>query len=304
MAYSLHDEQDAPRLTPAVQWIIAINVAIFFLQKVLFNDGDMWRWLGFDTSDLSSPASAWAILTYMFVHGGFWHLALNMYSLYVFGPRVEHAWGSASRFTMFYLWCGLGGWLFHILFARHAALIGASAAIFGVMLAYAMRWPDDEVLFMGLVPMKVKWLVAGLAALNLAQGTLDVPSGTAYFAHLGGFAFGFLWLRMPSGQSLDRLKQRVAQVPDIPDETPRAVPRSLPRPRERQSDVDEVVAKSKAVVAKRPAPPAATIRPRRDARTEALDMVLDKISRQGLDSLTPDERRLLEEMSKRLKDRE
>jgi membrane associated rhomboid family serine protease len=300
MAYSITDEQDVPRITPAVQWLIGLNVLIYFLQLTVVPPEAMWGALGFELRDLDSW---WTVFTYMFVHGGFWHLALNMYMLWIFGPRLEHSW-TPGRFTMFYLWCGLGGWLFHLLFARNAPIIGASAATLGVMLAYAMRWPDDEVLAFWIVPMKVKWLVALLVGINLINGaaSLTAPgSGVAYFAHLGGLAFAWLWMRTPSAQSLDRLRQRVSQVPDIPDETPRAIPRSLPRSRERTNEVDEVVAKSKAIVAKRPAPPTVATNAPRDERSAKLDMVLDKISQKGLASLTHDERRLLEEMSKELR---
>jgi len=181
-------------------------------------------------------------------------------------------------------------------------LIGASAAVFGVMLAYAMRWPDEEVLLFGVVPIKVKWLVTGLVVTHLVMGvaTMNQGSGVAYFAHLGGLAFGWLYLRTPTPQSIDRLRQRVSQLPDLPDETPRAIPRSLPRTRERGNEIDEIVAKSKAMVTKRQPiapPPVRTL----NKRADALNLVLDKISEQGLDSLTGEERRLLEEMSRQLR---
>ena len=310
MAYpSSYSEHDAPRITPAVQWLIAINVAIYFLQLTLVGP-TMQQFLGFQLSDL--PGSLWTVVTYMFVHGGFWHVTLNMYTLWVFGPRVEHEWGAAA-FTRFYIWCGLGGWLFHLLFGPAAPLVGASAAVYGVMLAYAMRWPDDELMLFGVIPLRVKWFVAMLVVGSLIQGmglTIDGPNGEsggpgiAYLAHLGGFAFAWLYLRTPSSQSLDRLKQRIAQVPDVTDETPRAVPRSLPRSRdrERESEVDEIVAKSKAVLTKRPAAPAAS-QPRQPGQPpSALDAVLDKISRTGIESLTPDERKLLDEASRKLRD--
>ena len=302
MSYPTTDEHDYPRITPAVQALIAINVAIYFLQLTLVGPENMWKWLGFEMRDLQH--AWWTIFTYMFVHKGFWHLALNMYTLWLFGPRVEHAWGGGA-FTRFYLWCGLGGWLFHLVFVQGGVLLGASAAVFGVMLAYAMRWPDDEVLFFGVVPMKVKWLVVLMVFLNLVQGVasgvVGAGSDVAYFAHLGGLAFGWLYVRTPSAQSLDRLRHRISQVPDLPDETPRAIPRSLPRPRERTSEVDEIVAKSKAVAAKRPAALVPTAQPPRDAKRDELNRVLDKISQKGIASLTSDERRLLEEMSKRLR---
>ncbi|GAC1477326.1 MAG: rhomboid family intramembrane serine protease [Gemmatimonadaceae bacterium] len=301
MSYGLTDDQDRPRITPAVQALIAANVFIYFVQLTVVSEADMWGALAFQMKDLQR--AWWTIGTYMFVHAGVWHLAVNMYTLWLFGPRVEHHWDSRS-FTLYYLWCGVGGWLAHVLFVRDGFLLGASAAVLGVSLAYAMRWPDDEVLFFGFVPMKVKWLVVFTTLFNLVNGIWDATSGTgvsgtAYFAHLGGLVFGFFWLRTPPSQSVDRLRRRVAAVPDIPDETPRAVPRSLPRPRERQSEADEVVAKSKAVVMRRPtaADPGAP----REQKVDALNTILDKISNTGLSSLTQQERGVLEELSKQLK---
>src|SRR5687768_6815421 len=298
MSYAFADEQEPPRITPAVKWLIAANVAVMFLQLTIVGPAQMQNWLGFQLSDLQG--SWWKIFTYMFVHGGLVHLALNMYTLWLFGRRVEHVW-TPGGFTRYYIWCGLGGWLFHLLVSRDGHLVGASAAVFGVMLAYAMRWPDDEVLLFGVVPMKVKWMVTMLVVLNLVAGimTLGPGGGVAYFAHLGGLAFGWLYLRTPSAQSIDRLRQRVSQLPDVPDETPRAIPRSLPRTRERGNEIDEIVAKSKAVVTKRQpiVPPVRTI----SKRADALNLVLDKISEQGLDSLTSEERRLLEDMSRQLR---
>ena len=301
MAYPFTDETETPRITPAVQWLIALNVAVFLLQLTLVSPADMQRALGFEARDL--PHAWWTAFTYMFVHGGFWHLALNMYTLWVFGPRVEHSW-SAGGFTRYYVLCGLGGFVAHLLFFHSALLVGASAAIFGVMYAYAKQWPDDEVLFFGVVPMKVKWLVALFVATNLVMGvlSLNAGSGTAYFAHLGGVAAGFLILRSSPAEGLARLRDRIAQVPDVPDEPPRAVPKSLPRTRER-SEIDDIVAKSKAMAAARrpvaPAPPAKV--PAAPGKSEELNLVLDTISEHGLESLTKAERRLLEEMSRKLR---
>ena len=300
MSYAFADEQDPPQITPAVKWLIAANVAVMFLQLTIVGAPQMQSWLGFQLSDLQG--SWWKIFTYMFVHGGLLHLGLNMYTLWLFGRRVEQVW-TPGGFARYYIWCGLGGWLFHLLVSRDGQLIGASAAVFGVMLAYAMRWPDDEVLLFGIVPMKVKWLVAMLVVINLVWGIRSIGSqggGVAYFAHLGGLAFGWLYLRTPSAQSIDRLRQRVSQLPDVPDETPRAIPRSMPRTRERGNEIDEIVAKSKAVVTKRQ-PVIQSPTKARGKRSEALNLVLDKISEQGLESLTSEERRLLEDMSRQLR---
>ena len=301
MGLAYTDDTDYPRLTKAVQWLIAINVAIYFLQLTVVGAQNMLPALGFSADDLSR--SWWTIGTYMFVHGGFWHLALNMYTLYIFGPRVEHAW-SAGEFTRYYVLCGLGGWFFHLLFARESLLIGASAAVLGVTLAYASRWPDDEVLLFGVVPLKVKWMVALMVALNLIGGMSEGQGGgVAYLAHLGGLAAGWLYLRTASGSGgVDRFKQRVTPATDIPDETPRAIPRSMPRAREKGNEIDDIIARSNAAVSRRPAPPSPPLGAKGVKRMSDIDMVLDKISQQGIESLSDDEKRMLEEMSKELRD--
>ena len=301
MAVTYADETDYPRLTKAVQWLIAINVAIYFLQVTVVGPQNMLPALGFEARDLSH--AWWTIVTYMFAHGGFWHLALNMYTLYLFGPRVEHAW-SAGEFTRYYILCGLGGWFFHLLFARDALLIGASAAVLGVTLAYAVRWPDDEVYLFGMVPLKVKWMVAILVVMNLVGGMADSAGGVAYLAHVGGLATGWLYLRTSSSAGgLERFKQRVSPIPDVPDETPRAIPRSLPRAREKGNEIDEIIARSNAAVARRPLTQTRPLGTKDGKRMSDIDLVLDKISQRGIDSLTTDEKRLLEEISRELRDR-
>lgn len=301
MAVTVSDDIDTPRLTKAVQWLLAINVAVYFLQVTVVGGQNMLPLLGFQAHDL--PGSWWTIGTYMFVHGGFWQLALNMYMLYVLGPRVEHAW-SATEFTKLYIAAGLGGWLFHLVFAREALLVGSSAAVLGVSLAYAMHWPDDEVFLLGVLPLRVKWMILLLVSLNLIVGMAGGggSGGIVYLAHLGGLAGGLLYLRSAStGARLERIRQRVSPVPDLPDETPRAVPRSMPRAREKGNDIDDVVSRSNAALARRPAP---EIRPddtKAAARTSELDIVLDKISQHGIESLTSSERRLLEEWSRELR---
>jgi membrane associated rhomboid family serine protease len=302
MSYGVNDEQDYPRITPAVKWLIAINVAIAFLQITIVSPSETQLYLGFQSTDFSSN-QWWSLLTYMFVHGGAVHLLLNMYMLWVFGPRLEYSWGQ-SAFIRFYLWCGVGGALMHLLIGGGGVLIGASAAIMGVMFGYANSWPDEEVLFFGVIPMKVKWLVTLFVAVNLVSGisSLGATGGVAYFAHLGGIAAAFVYMHLPTFGGLDRIRHRISPVADETDEPPRAVPRSLPRNREKMSEIDEIVAKSNAATPRRNSP----VMPPRKVESnpvagEALDLVLDKISERGLDSLTAAERKLLEDMSKELR---
>jgi membrane associated rhomboid family serine protease len=302
---------EARRLTPAVQALIAINVAILFLQWTVVSGSDVFAVLGFQ--DGSLQRTLWSALTYSFAHYGFWHLAVNMYALFAFGPRLESAMGTRA-FALYYLWCAVGGAIAYMVFVRTGILVGASAAVLGVMFGYAQQWPDEEVLLLGVLPVRAWTVVLLFAVANLALGMAgagDVPGGerVVYLAHLGGLAFGWLYFRTPPAASIERLRQRISPAPDYPDEVPpRAVPRTLPRQRgsaqPQRDEVDEVVAKSHAIAARQPTPrPAvpAPPRPASDARTAELDRVLDKISAGGLASLTPADRAVLEEMARRLR---
>ena len=319
-------ESEQFRLTPAVQAIIAFNLLVMLAQTAV-GYPDTRAWLGFDTAGF--PGHWWSPVTYMFVHSGLTPLLVNAYALYLFGPRVERQWGSGAfppsdtprpvswsgggtsrRFAGFYLLCGLGGVACQLLFFRTGTLVGASAAVFGVMTAYAMQWPDDEVMFLFVFPVRARALMVGLLVFSVvmgvagADGSAGATTGTnlTYFAHLGGVFAAYVYMRMAStSPNMDQVRQRVANLPEA-DEPPRAIPRNPPR-RERADEVDDVVAKSKATIAKRVV--AASPSPRRgEARPDELDRVLDKISQHGIDSLTSDERNVLEEMSKRFRGRE
>jgi membrane associated rhomboid family serine protease len=295
--------QPSRRMGAAVAWLLGLNVAVYFLQVTVASPDDMFAVLGFHSRDLGALGRAWwTIGTYMFVHGGFWHLVLNMYTLWLFGPRVEAAW-TASEFARFYLFCGIGGWFLHLFMAGDSVLIGASAAVMGVMLAYATLWPHDTVYLFGLVPMSVRWLMLLVVLMNLLGGISASPgSGIAYLAHLGGLGAGWLYLRTSARVSLAGVRRHVEPVPDLPEEElPRAVPKSHRPPR--GHDADDAVARSKAMTARRntaakpqrPEAPAPAVDP--DAAT--LNRVLDKISATGLASLSPEELQLLDAASKR-----
>lgn len=303
----LHDERTSFRLSRAVPVLIALNAAILFLQWTLVSDTDAFALLGFHQG--AFPRVAWTALTYMFVHFGLWHLAVNMYALFVFGPRLEAAMGTRA-FSLYYLWCGIGGAVAHVLFVRSGVLIGASAAVLGVMFGYAQQWPEEEVALFGIVPMRTWTMVMLFALTNLALGLWDADTsvGTdgwhAYLAHAGGLAFAWLYMRTPPAASIERLRQRISPAPDYHDETPRAIPRTLPRARAQRDEVDEIVAKSRAIAAQqqRPAPRVvAPARPAGEAHADAVDRVLDKISSQGMASLTTAEREVLDEMARRLR---
>jgi membrane associated rhomboid family serine protease len=306
MALATYDDVESMRSPVAVFWLMGLCVGVYFLQETLFG-AHIIDALGYSPSDLASR-SLWTLVTYMFVHGGVMHLLLNMWTLWLFGRRVEQSWGP-STFTWYYLWCGLGGWAFHYMFqGESGVLIGASAAILGVAVAYAWQWPDEEVFLFGVLPMKVVWLVVVMAAINVGMAFLDRggAGGTAYAAHFGGMVAGWIYLLAPNGVSVDAIRRRVTNTPDYGDETPRAVPRSSHRQRERETD--DIVAQSKAAVARarpkdtpRDTPRAAPVAVAEKPNT-ALDAVLEKIHSEGLSSLTTAEKLLLDEWSQRLRD--
>lgn len=307
MAYATtYDETE--RRTPATYWLIGLCVAVFFVQETLVGDKNMAYALGYSPGDIASR-SLWTLVTYMFVHANLVHLGFNMWSLWLFGPRVERAMGS-STFTWFYLWCGLGGWAANYMLERNGAwLIGASGAVLGVAVAFAARHPDEEIYLFGVVPMKAKWLVVFFALMNvvMAAVTFDSVHSVAYGAHIGGIVAALIYLHGPSAGSFTRLRNRIAPAPDYGDDTPRPVPRSSPRPRERERerDIDDIVAQSKAAIARAPRRPAVPVvtptAPVAPASGTALDAVLDKIAAEGMTSLTPAEKLLLDEWSQRLK---
>jgi len=261
-------------LTTWVKRLLIANVAVFFLcwlQPVV------GRYLALDPSlVLNRP---WTILTYGFVHGGFWHLAFNMLALFFFGSPLEARWGG-REFLRFYLISVLGGAAFSFVFAYHGTVVGASAAVYGIMLAFAMNWPDAPVYIFGIFPVKAKWLVAGLAGISLLSGVSGVQDGTAHFAHLGGFVAGFLYLKL-----FDSVSARL-----------RRLKKSLPRSR------FSVISGAKNDGGARSTIPVEPRRLRRrdeERLLDEVDRVLDKISESGLASLSPDERRVLDEASRR-----
>ena len=301
--FNAADYEPGLGITPAVQWLVALNVIVYFVQLTSpIGTADVAGWLGLVGT--SFPAQWWTVATYMFVHAGFAHLATNMIMLWIFGPRVERSMGLRS-FVYFYLWCGLGGAVFHLLFAQHGQMVvGASGAVVGVVLAYALKWPDDEVYLLGMISMRARWLAWWTIAINVGMALANVTGlmdgTTAWMAHVGGLAFAWLYLHAPNGSSLDRIRRHVATIPD--EGSPQPIPK-MQRPKRRgdaPQSADEAVARSNALVKRRPATPTLQA-PKPKMRVEDVNALLDKISREGMESLTGDERKMLEEVSRRMR---
>ncbi|HET9634942.1 MAG TPA: rhomboid family intramembrane serine protease [Gemmatimonadaceae bacterium] len=294
----LYETSDSPRVTRAVQWLLALNIGVYFLQLTLFGSDAIYSALALDPARF--PADWWTVLSYMFVHAWLAHLAFNMFTLWMFGPRLEQEWGTRT-FVWFYLCSGIGGAVAHLIFAPHTSVIGASGAISGVLVAYALNWPDEEVYLFGVIPMRSRWLVVALLAMNIIFA-LSPSSRIDWTAHVGGMAFGWIFLKLYSVGGINRVRGWVSAVPDESEDMPRAVPRNRSPMRDRAAGVDEVVERSNAIVL-RESKPIQHVPKQESAKDYAakVNRVLDKISQHGIESLTRDERRLLEEMSRKLR---
>jgi membrane associated rhomboid family serine protease len=268
------------RITPWVLRLIIANAVVLLLMRTIFLSPAMAEALAF------SPATAlrqpWSFFTYMFVHAGLLHLLGNMLMLFVFGTAVENRMGSRT-FILYYLLCGVGAAIFSLGLSTImpvSPFVGASGAVLGVALAFAIYWPDAELIIVPLpMPIRAKTLVTALVGLDVLLYFLTPGDGIAHLAHVGGVAFGYLFFRMHGFT--------------------RRSPHPPPRPVERVVMVQSGAAEPEH---RRPVPPARTRR-RVDADPVAaeVDRVLDKISEKGIASLTPAERNFLDEVAKQKK---
>lgn len=191
--------------------LVVINILMFI--ATLINENFMVT--NFAMFYPASPFfKPWQILTHMFMHGGFWHIFFNMYSLLMFGSILERSLGP-KKFLIFYFVTGLGAVALHtgvewmqarVFIANGAAqayqqllvtpTLGASGAIYGVLIGFAMLYPQARlILIFPPIPVKAKWLVIIFAAIELFSGINGIYEGVAHFAHLGGMLFGWLLIR-------------------------------------------------------------------------------------------------------------
>jgi membrane associated rhomboid family serine protease len=187
-------------LPPATQALLLANVALFFLGELLgpglLSTFALWP--------VGGGFWPWQIGTYSFLHGNFNHLFFNMLGLWMFGGELEQVWGQ-KRFLQFYaasvVAAALTQLLVDFLLGSAAPTIGASGGLFGLLLAFAMIFPNRIILLFFVIPMKAKYLVALYGLLELYQGVYVMNSGVAHFAHLGGMLGGLLTLRYWRGQA-------------------------------------------------------------------------------------------------------
>jgi len=242
-------------VTTWVRNLLIANIVVFFLEQTS---------PGFANALVLVPAylvtRPWTAVTYMFLHASITHIFFNMLGLYFFGPRVEERLG-ARRFLWLYFLSGISGAVLSTLLAPRSPVVGASAAVFGVMLAFAKFWPDVQFLLFFIIPVQARIAVILMVVMALWSGIGGSRSGVADFAHLGGFLGGWLYLQwITRGTGSKRFRSKtVAPVGRDTLSNWKGV------------DVGRI----------------------HEVNRDEVNRILDKISAKGLASLTPQERLFL-----------
>jgi len=256
---------------PVIKSLLISNIAVFVSTMLIgafkYHGSELGEVIGqyLPLYPLERGFHVWQLFTYMFLHGGFTHLLFNMFALWMFGMELENTWGS-RKFFGYYMLCG----------------IGASGAIYGVLIAFGMMFPDRPIFVYFLLPIRARYFVLLYIALELYAGITGTSDGIAHFAHLGGAAIGFVYLlidqdRLPLKQYFRTLKNRAAP-PDLRREYPEHYRRESISDAKYYDLHDEEDRVSQ----------------------QQIDEILDKISQRGYQSLTEEEKKILFEASKKL----
>ena len=284
--------QNIPKITKN---LLLINVLTYLATVVLEMRGiDLAFWGGLHF--FGSPYfEIYQFISYQFLHGSFTHLFFNMFALWMFGCVIERMWGP-KKFLIYYLVCGIGAGLcqelVQFLMGSYSLTIGASGAVYGILLAFGMTFPEERIfIFPFPFPIKAKWFVLIYAAIELFSAVNSAGDGVAHMAHLGGMFFGFLliryWQRHPDinynpgngRQFFDNMKRRSGSRQDwfkgFSPKKPQQ--QSSPRTNSREADME--------------------YNARKQQRQAEIDAILDKIRKSGYDSLTKQEKQRLFEAS-------
>jgi membrane associated rhomboid family serine protease len=211
MGFSVRDRGYGPppmnRMTVGVKWLLIINTALFLVYFFAARStlGELFGPFGLVPRQVLTRFAFWQLFTYLFLHSpyGFSHILLNMLTLWMFGSPLESVWGT-RRFLQYYFFCGIGAGVcvvvLNLLFGSlNTRTIGASGAIYGLLLAFGILFPKAIIYFFGLFPIEARWyvIIMGLVVFLSALG--DSGGTVSHFAHLGGMAFGFAFLRLRMG---------------------------------------------------------------------------------------------------------
>ncbi len=259
------------RISPVIKYLLLINIGIFLFQallKILFGLS-LYNIFGLVPYFFTHKLFIWQPITYMFLHGGIFHIFWNLLALWMFGGEVENAMGS-KNFLRFYVMAGVFAGLCSVLIQinSHVPVIGASGAIFGILAAFGMLFPEKEIMLLIflIIPVKAKakYIALGFAVLTFFQCLLTSLGGVDYFAHLGGLLFGFLYFKNYFGMR------------NFIEAFPKNVSFSI-----KKEKIENYISKETYI-------------------SEEVDPILEKISKEGIHSLTKKEKRILEKAKEKL----
>lgn len=253
--------------TPAVKMLIIANAAIFALQALTHLPPS--NLFGLVPYRVVHDGWIWQLVTYMFLHGGLMHVGFNMLALWMFGTQLERVWGT-REFLRYYFITGIGAGLINVAFNAGSPIptIGASGAIFGLLLAYGVLFPNHLILLYFFIPIKAKYFVILFAALEFLMARSYTADGVAHFAHLGGMAVGLLYLK--GAPYVRRMSWKLGKARRTQQEA-----KQVKLEARRMADLQAV-------------------------RSE-VDYLLDRISKVGYEKLTQQEKDRLEEASRLLR---
>lgn len=184
-----------------VKWLLISNIGIFILFFFLGGTqlGQVFYLAALSPRAVVEHFAVWQLVTYMFLHGGFGHILFNMLTLWMFGIDLERDWGT-RRFLKFYFLCGIGAGICDVavnvaMGTLNTRTIGSSGAIYGLLMAFGLLYPDRVVLMSFLFPIKAKYFVMIIGAIAFMSSFGSAGSGVSNVAHLGGMLFGYVYLR-------------------------------------------------------------------------------------------------------------
>jgi rhomboid family protein len=277
---------------PVIKSLLIINGIVFLIQmlgqNLLIGDTTLEQYIikYFALIPIGYGFLPWQLITYQFMHGGIMHIALNMFALWMFGIEIENIWGS-KKFLFFYLMCGVAAGISQLIFPPLfneplAATIGASGAIFGVLIAFGMMFPDRYIYIYFLLPVKAKYLIIGYVLLEL----YSIPQGgnVAHLAHLGGALAGFIYL-MYERKNNRLFGSYFKSSPKINFNMFKGSSNPFKKKEEKIKDAKYYEVKEDS----------------EEVTQEQIDQILDKIGRSGYQNLSDKEKKILFEASKKMK---
>lgn len=292
-------KQGFMRLPSALRWVLLINISVFLFQAIadLFGLSVINRflieWFALSPSSAENLYQPWRLVTYMFLHGGGFHILFNMLWLWWMGRPVEDTLGPRN-FTVLYLGSGIGGGLIHILLAgvfASAPTIGASGAVFGMMVVFAMLFPYQQIMLLFLPPIQARYLVAGLIVLDILF--LNAGDNIARVVHLGGALWGYLLMKgYHRGYNYDAwvgsIVNRYAGLFSSSSGSGASGSGSGGRAAGRARNPNMRIVTDAEIIEEID-----------ESEQSEMDRILDKISKDGYSSLSAEEKRILFELSKK-----